>query len=410
MNKTGRTPNLTTKALDALIDDITVDAYGDDEQLWAFLQSFTDNIDLPCEGFLLGEPVTVVKFDYDGNLRRGLTAKCRRKDGASHVISAVDLQMPAGSEGARYHAAYRKWMGLSPLPPAAVTPERRSKAHAATPAVDLNGPVELVVLSVSQKAARCRIAGSGTVITLRATRLWEAIPGEVVVVRPNKQWTYSGHSYLSGKIESTRLDTTALGLVPLAIHEAGLWDPRGKDWRDQVGPLAKWAKAIIARGPRPQFEMEQVLPGFDFSDPFTDPIGQANDRKEVGDLEGATRILMDCCEADLRCLDAHAHLGNLAFDRLPKEAIRHYEVGLRIGEMSLGPGFDGVLPWGMINNRPFLRCLNGYGLCLWRLGRFQDAAQIFDRILWLNPADNLGVRFLIDDVQRKIAWEIACGA
>jgi hypothetical protein len=47
---------------------------------------------------------------------------------------------------------------------------------------------------------------------------------------------------------------------------------------------------------------------------------------------------MDVCRADLRCLDAHAHLGNLAFGPMPWKAVvavRHYEVGFRIGELSL---------------------------------------------------------------------------
>lgn len=45
-------------------------------------------------------------------------------------------------------------------------------------------------------------------------------------------------------------------------------------------------------------------------------------------------------EDDLRCLDAHAHLGNLAFDHWPQEALRHYAVGLRIGELSVGGGME----------------------------------------------------------------------
>ena len=71
----------------------------------------------------------------------------------------------------------------------------------------------------------------------------------------------------------------------------------------------------------------------------------------------------------------------------------------------MGDGFTGVLPWGLIDNRPFLRCMHGYGLCLWRLGRFDEAGRIFQRMLWLNPSDNQGVRFLIGDVQAKTAWE-----
>jgi tetratricopeptide (TPR) repeat protein len=114
---------------------------------------------------------------------------------------------------------------------------------------------------------------------------------------------------------------------------------------------------------------------------------------------------MALCQADLRCLDAHSHLGNLFFDLRPQQALRHYEVGMRIGELSLGNDFNGVLPWGYIDNRPFLRCFNGYGLCLWRLGRFDEAERVFDRMLWLNPSDNQGVRFIVDEVKAKRAWE-----
>jgi tetratricopeptide (TPR) repeat protein len=151
--------------------------------------------------------------------------------------------------------------------------------------------------------------------------------------------------------------------------------------------------------------MEQVLPGADPGDPFADPITESNDLKDAGDRASAHKSLMELCEADLRCLDAHAHLGNFFFDHSPREAGRHYEVGLRIGELSLGDGFEGVLRWGHIDNRPFLRCLHGYGLCLWRLGRFDEAGQVFDRMLWLNPSDNQGVRFLADEVRSGVAWE-----
>jgi len=77
----------------------------------------------------------------------------------------------------------------------------------------------------------------------------------------------------------------------------------------------------------------------------------------------------------------------------------------RIGELSVGADSEDVLLWGHINNRPFLRCMHGYGLCLWRLGRFDEAESIFDRMLWLNPSDNQGVRFLIDEVRTETAWK-----
>jgi hypothetical protein len=80
-------------------------------------------------------------------------------------------------------------------------------------------------------------------------------------------------------------------------------------------------------------------------------------------------------------------------------------VGLRIGELSLGGDFDGVLPWGYVDNRPFLRCMHNFGLCLWRLGRFEDAEALFLRMLRLNPLDNQGVRFLIGDVRARNPWK-----
>ena len=77
---------------------------------------------------------------------------------------------------------------------------------------------------------------------------------------------------------------------------------------------------------------------------------------------------------------------------------------LKIGELSLPPGFDGLLVWGRIFDRPFLRCLHGYGLCLWRLGKFPEAERVFERILSLNPNDNQGIRFCWQDVRAGRSW------
>jgi tetratricopeptide (TPR) repeat protein len=196
----------------------------------------------------------------------------------------------------------------------------------------------------------------------------------------------------------------------LRLEERGVWDPKEHYWGEEGERIEEWAKPLLPWGPRPEFEMEQVLPGADPDDPFSDPITESTDLQDAGDRLAAKKILMQLCEADLRCLDAHAHLGNFVFDSMPEQAICHYEVGLRIGELSLGDSFDGVLHWGHIDNRPFLRCLHGYGLCLWRLGRFEEAGSVFDRMLWLNPSDNQGVRFLIEDVRARRVWEKSAGA
>jgi hypothetical protein len=404
----GRSPKegKEIEALDDMIAEITVDAYGDDEQLWAFRQAFEDDVALPADGFVIGEPVFVTAVDYDGNIRRGLTATCRREDGSEYMIACADVVLPQASAGARYIAAYRRWLNLDPYPALTQKPSRRGRQHkAADDDIDLSKPIELAVLSVKERNARCRLLGSERIITLRASHLCDVVPGAIVTITPRKQWRYGGHPYLSGEIESTRIDVQALDLVPLGLAEMGIWDPEEAYWGEDGDPIDDWALPIIAHGPRHMFEMEQVLPGEAPDDPFNDPIMQSNDLKKAGERSAAEKILMELCQADLRCLDAHSHLGNLVFDHHPQDAIRHYEVGLRIGELSLGDSFADVLPWGLINNRPFLRCMHGYGSCLWRLGRFDETERVFHRMLWLNPSDNQGVQFLIDEVKAKTAWE-----
>ena len=100
--------NKELDVLDEMIEEITVDTYGDDEKFWAFRQAFEDNVELPADGFVIGEPVSVIEVDYDGNERRGLTARCRREDGSEHVVAVSEVGFPHASAGASYIAAYRR--------------------------------------------------------------------------------------------------------------------------------------------------------------------------------------------------------------------------------------------------------------------------------------------------------------
>lgn len=52
--------------------------------------------------------------------------------------------------------------------------------------------------------------------------------------------------------------------------------------------------------------------------------------------------------------------------------------------MTVGAEFDGVLPWSLGGNRPFLRRLHGMGTALWRLGEPDAAAVAFGRLLRLD--------------------------
>ena len=54
-------PELSDDELDALVEEATVDAYGDDEQLDGFAVMIEDNLEVPFETTVLGVTVTVQK-------------------------------------------------------------------------------------------------------------------------------------------------------------------------------------------------------------------------------------------------------------------------------------------------------------------------------------------------------------
>jgi len=396
----------SSAAVDALLEDLLVDAHGDHEQLTALAEGIGDALDFPLDVHVVGEPLSLIAVHYEGNERRGVVARCRREDGTEYRVSLADVELPPDAAGHLHVAAYCKWLGVEPAAPkrSRDAKAKTRKHKASDDDIDLSRPVDLVVLTVKERAARCRLPGSGRIITLRAGSLQLVVPGQIVTVEPNKHWRHNGHPYLSGKIATTRLDAAALGITPLALNEFGDWDPANEYWGEEGEPIEDWAEPIIARGMRPMFEMEQVLPGSDPEDFDSDPILEANELKAMGDTAGAQDILAKMLEADLRCLDAHAHLGNMLFRTSPYWALSHYEVGVRIGELSLGDDFEGVLAWDLIDNRPFLRCMQGYGLCLWRLERWEEAERVFDRMLWMNPSDDQGIRFLLPDVHARKAW------
>jgi len=102
------------------------------------------------------------------------------------------------------------------------------------------------------------------------------------------------------------------------------------------GPLAALWREVAAR-PRTVYEIQQVLPGADPDEPWSDPVLRAAELHDGGEREEARDALMILLHQDLRCLDAHAHLGNWSFSEYSLDtALAHYEVGVRIGEQSIG--------------------------------------------------------------------------
>jgi hypothetical protein len=319
--------------IDDVLEEILVDAYGDDEQLTAFEVAFQQSARFPFPARIVGTTVEVLKIDYDGDERGGLSAVCRR-EGETYRVSVADLRPgPSTVETTRLLAAYRRWCGLPPLKPnpARLTPHP-----------------------------------------------WEYQPVAARQVRLAR---------------------------PLALKLIGPWDPADQYWGEEDEELDPIMAEVIAAGPRQEYEMEQVIPGVDDDDFDVDPVADAAELHRGGHDRIATGILQDLIAADERCIDAWVHLGNIAFDaKGPKAAIEFYDTAVAMAEVSLPEGFNGVLPWGLIDNRPFLRALHGLGLCAWRQRRWDDAVVRFTNRLWLEGSGTIDALWCLHQVTARRRW------
>jgi hypothetical protein len=104
----GRVPPWPDAELDELIEEVTVDAYNDSEQLGSFECVFA-GADLPVAAETLGMPCTLIEVVFDGDERRGLIGVVDL-DGRQHRISLLDVTiLDTTSEAARLTAAFRRW-------------------------------------------------------------------------------------------------------------------------------------------------------------------------------------------------------------------------------------------------------------------------------------------------------------
>jgi hypothetical protein len=199
----------------------------------------------------------------------------------------------------------------------------------------------------------------------------DEIPGSIITVTPRKQWAHARHPYLSGEVSVLRIDATVLGLVPLALT-------REDDSNAEPNPSGGGSNQ------RSKFRMECVAPVRE--ETGSDLLLEVQDCIETGDYVEADALLTEILALDLRCLDAHAMLGERPLTHWPALALRHFELGVAIASLSVGEDFDGMLPWGFLENRPFLRCLEGMARALHRLKRGAAAEAVLRRLVNLDPA------------------------
>ena len=90
-----------------MIEEATVDAYGECEQATGWFTVLGNNLDVPFDTKVLGVRVTVKRLELrDDN---SIVAVCAR-GAARQRVGIVDLPLPSPKpEGAKWIEAYRRW-------------------------------------------------------------------------------------------------------------------------------------------------------------------------------------------------------------------------------------------------------------------------------------------------------------
>ena len=107
--KTSATLRLSRAHLDQLIEEATIDAYGESEQLMGFYTKIDDELARPFSTEVLGVPVTVERIDLTEHDE--IVAICQRGR-HRQSIPVLDLPLPSPPpEGTEWIEAYRRWAG-----------------------------------------------------------------------------------------------------------------------------------------------------------------------------------------------------------------------------------------------------------------------------------------------------------
>ena len=107
LKRNPRSRSLTRAKLDQMIEEATVDAYGESEQTGGFLTLLEERLQLPFNTEVLGTQVTVERVDLtdDGQV----VAVCSRGK-LRQRIPILDLTLPdPPPKGAEWIEAFRRW-------------------------------------------------------------------------------------------------------------------------------------------------------------------------------------------------------------------------------------------------------------------------------------------------------------
>lgn len=126
---------------------------------------------------------------------------------------------------------------------------------------------------------------------------------------------------------------------------------------------------------------------------------------QEGDLNRARRLFSSIVRKCPYFIDALNYLGLIEWHMgNPVSAENYYLRAYETGQSVLPPEFRGRLPWGWIDNRPFLQALHGLALVKLRRGYTDEAGRLFEQLISLDPDDHLEAGPILDDIKKGVLY------
>jgi tetratricopeptide (TPR) repeat protein len=120
---------------------------------------------------------------------------------------------------------------------------------------------------------------------------------------------------------------------------------------------------------------------------------ESNPARRLALARKALKISPDCADAYVLLAEEQA--------TDVRQALEFYQQGAAAGKRALGEACfkeNAGHFWGLLETRPYMRCLGGMAGCLIGIKRELEALEIYREMLRLNPGDNQGVRYHLVDL------------
>lgn len=229
---------------------------------------------------------------------------------------------------------------------------------------------QFFVLKINDMGYRTRDLESGKIVSIKSPIDYKTLELDTITFEVEKQWEFKKTTYVSGNLIHSELILENIDVPPLEYVKVGLHEYEFKDYT-----------------------------GYGFFRPDSDPVFEATEMESKKGYDSLARLW----EKFPQCIDALVHMGTMSFDSTDsfKSAFNCYSGAIYIAEQRLPLDNEAEFLWSCLNNRPYLRALQGLACWYWKSGDFTNAALLARKLLRLNPRDNQGARFILEAVEKE---------